>query len=234
MKMYEKLFLFSLPLTIAICIHMLFYSLNLEASKTTGDTKPIDFVPSGYILFEEIFGDLNHDRIEDCILIIKGTDKKMIVEDEYRGVLDRNRRGILVLIKKNSQYELVVHNLDCFSSENEDGGVYFAPELYFEIEKGNLYINYGHGRYGYWKYTFRLEDSNLNLIGYDNSEGGSVVHRDQSINFLTKKKRERVNINENAKGGEEVFKETWENIQIDSLIRLSEIEDFDELVFYKY
>ena len=32
-----------------------------------------------------------------------------------------------------------------------------------------------------------------------------------------------------AEGGDEVFKETWEEIQIDKLVRLSEINDFLEL-----
>ncbi|MBL7973320.1 MAG: hypothetical protein JNJ85_00310, partial [Candidatus Kapabacteria bacterium] len=52
-----------------------------------------DFIPKGYILFEPINGDLNKDGIDDCVLIIKGTDKQYIVKDEYRGELDRNRRG---------------------------------------------------------------------------------------------------------------------------------------------
>ena len=88
-----------------------------------------DFVPEGYIIFEKVFGELNKDSLEDCIIIIKGSDKNKIVKDEYRGELDRNRRGIIVLFKRNDGYEVAVRNKDCFSSENEDGGVYYAPEL---------------------------------------------------------------------------------------------------------
>ena len=33
------------------------------------------FLPKGYVVFEKINGDLNKDGIEDCVLIIKGTDK---------------------------------------------------------------------------------------------------------------------------------------------------------------
>lgn len=234
MKIKRNISQFSIKMALTICVLILIGRFGQVSSKTKPSSEPTDFVPKGYILFEEIYGDLNQDNIEDCVLIIKGTDKEMVVEHEYRGELDRNRRGIIVLLKRKDQYELAAHNYECFSSENEDGGVYFAPELFIEIEKGNLYINYGHGRYGYWKYTFRLQDSYFNLIGYDNSEGGPVVDRDKSINFLTKKKRERVNINEDAIGGEEVFKETWHDIQIDRLLRLSEIEDFDELEFYNY
>ena len=88
---------------------------------------PSDYLPKGYVIFEKIIGDLNKDGIEDCVLIIKGTDTSKIITDEYRGKLDRNRRGIIVLFNKKDHYELAVKNYNCFSSENEDGGVYFAP-----------------------------------------------------------------------------------------------------------
>ena len=84
-------------------------------------------------------GDLNKDALEDIVLIIKGTDKSKIIEDENRGKLDRNRRGIIVLLNKGNYYQLAAENYDCFSSENEDGGVYFAAELNVEIKKGNLH-----------------------------------------------------------------------------------------------
>lgn len=191
---------------------------------------PADFLPKGFEVFEKINGDLNKDGIEDCVLIIKATDKNNIITDEYRGQLDRNRRGIIILFKKHDHYELAVKNYDCFSSENEDGGVYFAPELSVEIKNGNLYTHYAHGRYGYWKYTFRFQNSDFELIGYDQSESrGPIIASETSINFLTKKKQEKVNTYANAEGEEEVFKETWINISVNKLIKLSEIKDFDEL-----
>ena len=139
----------------------------------------------------------------------------------------RNRRGIIVLFKKDNQYQMILKNLNCFSSENEDGGVYYAPELSLEINKGNLYIQYAHGRYGYWKYTFRYRNSDFRLIGYDSSEGGAVVEKETSINFLSKKKQEKVNTNENAEGGDEVFTETWTNITVTKLLKLRDIKDFE-------
>lgn len=192
--------------------------------------KPTDFLPKGYVVFEQINGDLNKDNIDDCVLIIKGTDTNNVVTDEYRGKLDRNRRGVIVLFKKNGLYELAIKNLDCFSSENEDGGVYFAPELSIEISKGNLYFHYGHGRYGYWNYTFRFQKSDFELIGYDASDNhGSIINSETSINFSTKVKQTKVNTNENAESGEEVFKTTSIKIKIERLIKLSQIIDFDEI-----
>jgi hypothetical protein len=190
---------------------------------------PSDFLPKGYVIFEKITGDLNNDGIEDCILIIKGTDTNKIVTDEHRGKLDRNRRGIIILFNKKDHFELALKNYNCFSSENEDGGVYFAPELSIEIKKGNLYVHYGHGRYGYWEFTFRFNNSDFELIGYDETNGGPVIESETSVNFLTKKKQEKVNTNENAQGRDEVFKVTRKNINVNKLIKLSEIKDFDEL-----
>jgi hypothetical protein len=191
---------------------------------------PTDFIPKGYVLFEKITGDLNKDTLEDCILIIKSTNKESIVTDRFDKTADRNRRGILILFAKNGGYGLAVKNYNCFSSEQEDGGVYYPPELSVEIKKNKLYLNYSHGRYGYWNYTFRFQNSDFELIGYDSADHhGPLVNSTISINFSTKKKLTRKNINDNNEPGEEIFKETWKKINIVKLLKLSEIKDFDEL-----
>lgn len=196
--------------------------------QTKHEKKLSDFLPKGYVISEKVNGDLNIDGIDDIILIIKGTDKSKIIKDEFRGELDRNRRGIIVLFNKIDYYELASKNYNCFSSKNEDGGVYFPPELSVEIKKGNLCVHYAHGRYGFWKYTFRFKNSDFDLIGYNESNGGVVIESETSINFLTKKKLEKVNANKNSEGGDEVFKQVWKNISINKLIKLSKIVDFDE------
>lgn len=188
------------------------------------------FLPEGYVVSNEVYGDLNKDGSEDCVVIIKEADINKIVVDENRGELDRNRRGILILFKFNDSYELAAKNYNCFSSENEDGGVYFPPDLYFNVQKGNLYINYDNGRYGNYSYTFRFQNADFELIGYDQSDNfGPVVHMKTSINFLTKKKLIKENINRQEEGADEIFKETWSKINVKNLIKLSGIEDFDNL-----
>ncbi|WP_300977815.1 hypothetical protein [Flavobacterium sp.] len=207
--------------------------------------KLTEFIPEGYVIhkyeggisaegWDEIKGDLNQDGTEDIVLIIKGTDKEKIIQHESRGELDQNRRGILVLFKKDNYYKLVTANYDCFSSENEDGGVYFAPELNVEIIKGNLNISYGHGRYGRWNYTFAYRNGDMELIGYDlYSSRGPIPQYEISINFLTKKKLKRDNINKDDEGDnyEVKYVDSWENIRIKNRIKLGEIKDFDELDF---
>ena len=186
-----------------------------------------DFIPQGFVLSGTSIGDLNKDGVDDKVLLIKGTDKGAYEKNEFGEFVDRNRRGIIVLFKKDNQYQMVLKNLNCFSSENEDGGAYYAPELSLEINKGNLYIHCAHGRYGYWKYTFRYRNSDFYLIGYDSSEGGEVVEKETSINFLSKKKQEKVNTNESAEGGDEEFRETWTNISVTKLLKLRDIKDFE-------
>ena len=186
------------------------------------------------MVFQEIRGDLNKDDQADYVFIIKGTDKDKFVKDEHRGQLDRNSRGIVIAFKNQDQYELVLENRDCFSSENEDGGVYFAPELDVTISKGNLSVHYAHGRYGYWTYNFRYQNSDFELIGYDSSQDrGPVVERSVSINLMTKKMRLRENTNKNAEGGDEQFKESWKTFTLSKPIKLREIADFENLSLEK-
>ncbi|WP_208643468.1 hypothetical protein [Pedobacter miscanthi] len=205
-------------------------NINHVASiNSTNKLEPGNFVPKGYVLAEQINGDLNGDGLADCVLMVKNTLKNRIVKDPDRGILDRNRRGLIVLLNKKDHYEPVVKNLSCFSSENEDGGVYYAPELMVSIEKGKLYIHYAHGRYGYWKYTFRYGKNDFELIGYDASNNtGPRVDREVSINFLTKRRLEKNNTNEQASGGDEVFEEKWTDISLEGLAKLSEVKDFDD------
>ena len=211
------------------------FSLLIVFGCNAQDIEPSDFIPTGYSEFEKHFGDLNKDGLNDCVLIIKNTDTANIVTNRFDKKVDRNRRGIIVLFKNKKGYQLADINFDCFSSENEDGGVYFPPELGIEIKNNKLYFLYGHGRYGYWKYTFRFQKSNFELIGYDSSsDRGPITMSETSINFLTRKKLIKENINKNDEGGEENFKETWSDIEIGNLIKLSEIKDFDGLGMYNY
>ena len=106
------------------------------------------------------------------------------------------------------------------------------PDLSVEISKEKLYVHYGHGRYGYWRYIFEFKNSDFELIGYDSSSNyGPIVNTETSINFLTKRKLIKENINEsdNQESGDEIFKETWSDIKLYKRVKLSVVKDFDEL-----
>ena len=105
--------------------------------------------------------------------------------------------------------------------------MYFAPDLWFEIQNNILNINYAHGRYGAWGYRFRLENDDMRLIGYeDSSNHGPYVESQTSINFLTGKKLYRENMNKDPESDPK-FKETWTKIKVKPIF-LSEIKDFNE------
>ena len=190
-------------------------------------------IPQGYTVFDKIAGDLNKDGIQDSVFIIKKIDPGQIIVDELRGSLDRNRRGIVVFLSENHQYQVACQNLACFSSENEDGGVYYPPELSIDIQQNKLYIAYQHGRYGAWTYTFRYQANQFVCIGFDNSENyGPVIQQQTSINFLTRKKLVKTNTNTLAEeSGQEVFKQQLLELEPGQLQVLSQVLDFDSLVF---
>ena len=200
------------------------------APKMELKTDPKAFVPKGYSLFQQYKGDLNKDGKPDVVLMIKGTEKSKWVDDECRGRLDRNRRGLIILFKRKNGYEQILRNDTCFSSENEDGGIYDAPELELYIIKNTLHIYFAHGRYGCWNYIFRYQNNDFELIGYNHNRCiRYVTYYNLDINFSTRTRvyEENLNVDDNEK--EEHYKVTKSKIKRRKLIKLSEIADIDKL-----
>ncbi|APY07613.1 hypothetical protein BWZ20_04555 [Winogradskyella sp. J14-2] len=195
----------------------------------------LEFIPEGYKLYERIDADLNNDKFEDCMLIIKATDSNQMVTNQFDKKVNRNHRGIIILFKKGNRYRLVDKNYDCFYSENEDGGVYYPPQLNVETENGDIIFNYEHGRYGQWSYTFRFIVDSYKLIKYNATRTfGPITKSITELDFLTKQKTYRENTNEDDEGNDEIFKTTKSIININQLIKLSEIKDFEDLDLSNY
>mgnify|MGYP003332933586 CR=1 FL=1 len=186
-------------------------------------------IPKGFVLFDSFSGDLNKDEINDTVWIVKATDQTKIINDQYRGELDRNRRGIIIKLSNKSGSPKFIQNLDCFSSDKEDGGVYFPPDLSFELKNNLLFIKYDHGRYGNWQYIFRYQNDNFKLIGYDlNEKRGPIITNKTSINFSTNKMLVSKNITpDNTKNP--VFEEKMTEVNPKLIFNLKEIKDFDNL-----
>jgi hypothetical protein len=219
---------------IYICIFS-FAANSFGTERQQAGHDPKNLVSPDYVIFDEIVGDLNKDGFQDYIYIIKGTDKNRVIYDEYRGNLDRNRRGIVIIFGREDLYELVLENVELFSSEHEDGGVYAPPDLGVFIEKGVIRIHYFGGRYGFWSYKFRYQHSDFELIGYDSSSNhGPIVLSKTSINFLTKNILFKENIHPERYDGKERFMETWKKFMLPKSIKLSEIEDMDDLDVTSY
>lgn len=211
-------------------------AVQYRQAEEAEDIRPAEkFIPEGFKLFAQTDGDLNKDGLPDRVLIIKATNPDSIVANVHGEKVDRNRRGILVLFNRKSGYVLAAANKTCFSSENEEGGVYFPPEMSPSIEKGKLFIHYAHGRYGYWSYTFRHKRDDFELIGYDSSDNhGPVTNSETSMNFLTHKKCVSVNVNRDDPDADEKFEEHWTALEKLPPMQLSAIRDFDEISFAAY
>ena len=202
-----------------------------EQPASPAASSPAAFIPYGFVVVEDIRGDLNNDGQADRVYLVKGTDPGRFVQHPDRGRLDRNRRGLVIVFIKGDRQELALSHPTCFSSENEDGGVYVAPELGIEIRRGKLEVAYGHGRYGYWSYSFRHKNGAFELIGHDSaSHRGPVVLREVSMNLLTGRARLRVNVDPTADVmAEQRLKESWTSFAVPPPIRLREIDDFDQM-----
>ena len=215
-----------------VLMFVLLVSFDVLAHSQTdiGKQDITNFIPKGYKLFDKVYGDLNQDGATDCVLIIKAMRKDGFVKGDDGEVIDRNRRGIIILFNKQDRYEVALKNYDCFSSENEDGGVYDPPELSINIRRGKLYVDYNYGRYGFWSYCFRYQDSDFALIGFDRSENwGATVFTKKSINFLTGTEYIDKNINSKDPDGKKVFRRKVVKVARKPLYKLSKIKDFDDL-----
>ncbi|ANF82394.1 hypothetical protein A3K93_09430 [Acinetobacter sp. NCu2D-2] len=233
--MKQHLKSFTIAMIFGICTPNLMAQTQISAEQLQlkKDSKTFKaFIPKGYTLFSVTRSDLNKDHIQDAVLIVKATKPQGIVQENGK-TYDRNRRGIVVLLgqKATNKYQLLTQNLTAMSSDQENGGVYFPPELIPEIKQGVLHLNYQHGRYGYQVFKFQTVANDMRLIGYDRSENyGPTVQTYISINFLTAKKLVKDNLNKHDVEQPERFKETWSKIQY-APIYLSKVKDFDALNF---
>lgn len=195
------------------------------------------FVPTGFVLQgQQCDWDFNQDGKSDCVLLIKNTQKSAWEEDERNPnqMVDRNRRGIIILLQADTGYQKVLENRAIFASENEYGGVYFAPELDITGKGKKLILHYGHGRYGFWSYSFDYRKVNgkpdFYLIGYDSSYNrGPYVESTVSINFLTHKIRYQKNQETDWDSDTPRFKTIWRDFAKQPLIKLSDIDDIENI-----
>lgn len=193
------------------------------------------FVPAGFVLQgQQCDWDFNQDKKADCVLLIKDSKADAWQTNTHGERVDRNRRGLIILLQADTGYQKVLENRAIFASENEEGGVYFAPELDITGKGKKLIVNYGHGRYGFWSYSFDYRKVNggpdFYLIGYDSSSHhGPYVQSTISINFLTHKIRYQKNMNSNWEDDAPKFKTTWRDFAKQPLIKLSDIKDIDNI-----
>lgn len=143
-------------------------SMVAEEVVSASSSDVLDFLPERTILFEQVEGDLDGDGDNDVVLITKETTRSAIVENHFGDMVDRNRRGLVILETLDEGYRLLLDHRECFESENEDGGNYYPPMLGVSIEESQLICTWGHGRYGYWQYIFDYAGGDFSLAKYFN------------------------------------------------------------------
>ena len=150
-----------------------------------------DFAPAGWVVEEEVKGDVTGDGVGD--IVIKLIEDKAKKEDE---MVDRNR--VLVIVQgdgKGSFTKLSVADkiLQCTACGGAFYGVVDAPAN-VTIEKGVIIINQDHG--SRWvtdttlRFRFDQQPNMFILIGYDYASrdraAGDVST--ESTNYLTGKR----------------------------------------------
>lgn len=172
-----------------LCLALILFSAHSTADtkaelKRTTCSKVEEFsslLPEPYVVDEYWEArDFDGDGKKDYMVAIRDTDRAKFEEIEDFDtlvVVDRNPRGYLLMMNKGNHFEATAYNFTCFPSENEDGGVYFAPELYiyYDDESRILVVDYNHGRYGGWGYRFRYKDGDFVLIGSSKGESMSYI-----------------------------------------------------------
>lgn len=171
--------------------HLLVFSIYAEPYAEPNSVQDslikrfLRFVPDS-IALESVLetGYKDHEVEESWLLITKDVgayeeaedeDKFWNAENEY--CRDHGSRGFVVLFKyKSGEYYKVVEDYHCLDSGEEDGGVYFPPELYIHLDRdGILDISYSHGRYGGWGCSFKYIDGEFKYISSSSNESLSWI-----------------------------------------------------------
>ena len=143
-------------------------------------------LPNQTALYDAIKGDLNKDGIEDVVVVTQETFKEKFMpfsdgcdestkDDKWCQIVNKNRRGVVILLSNGDKYEAAVTKRDIFESPNEDGGAYFPPELVVEIKNSELKFFYSYGKYGYWEYVFALDGKDFKLVRYFSSDNNGPM-----------------------------------------------------------
>jgi hypothetical protein len=157
------------------------------------------FVPMGWTMTTKIEGDLNGDKLADCVVVTRGTSSKFIFENDGLGVekFDTNPR-VLVIAFRNSDgrgYRLAEQNNRFIIAPASP--VMGEPYQDALIKNGVLSFTfdefYSAGTYaeGNRVYKFRFQKGEFVLIGLDYGflHRGSGRSEMRSYNFSTGKLR---------------------------------------------
>lgn len=194
-----------------------------------------NYIPQGWVLDTALKGDLNKDRQDDVVLVLRDTQAANFKKNENLGAdqLDLNPRRLLILFKTGAGYIKELATDVFLPSMNSD----LSPCLEDPLHEGGLQIDKGvlKIQLQYWLscgswyvtgyvYTFRYQNKKFELIGLDVSSfhrasGESSV---TSYNYSTRKKQTITGINEFEESKTKPV-EKWENIKSTRLYDLAKM-----------
>jgi hypothetical protein len=154
------------------------------------------FVPAGWRLEASASGDLDRDGRSDLAMVLRMDDPANVLSNDglCGETLDTNPRILAVALAAAGRgYRLGVQDQELIPRrDNPCATDWFAPE-HLRIERGAVrvdlerFMSAGGWDMGTTSFTFRWEDGNLRLIGYDfsNMKRNTGEFTAVSINYLT-------------------------------------------------
>lgn len=196
-----------------------------------------DFVPLFWNIEFLRQADLNKDGQLDTVMVVKNRDDKNFVKPDDCNTcspIDINPRMLVVLFAEGKSWRLVKQNTTFIPqvTAEMDSMDPFNGVVYGEVYAGNgtFAVRFGWfgGSLGYDIYTFRWQDDDFYLIGYDSSSTSRTTNeeRNDSYNFLTW--RENIVTDtpvEDENSNKSTSKSVWKNLKKQPLLKLDQIVD---------
>ena len=172
------------------------------------------FVPAGWVLEREVSGDLNGDGRADLALVLHMNNPANVValgDGSDADTFDSNPRILAVALAQGSGYRLLVANhaliprVDNYARTDpldDSGGTPITiSNGVLKVQLTN-FMSAGGWEMGGIRYTFRVTNGTLRLIGYDSNQvtrntGCSV---NLSVNYNTRRATREVGTIESSRG----------------------------------
>ena len=122
------------------------FFLTAAAQKKQLPAEAVPFIPNGYEMLDYVKGDLNGDKKEDAILILKKA-----------GESDDDARPFLILTRQNNGKLIPEKRNDSLVMCRECGGIFGDPYENTEISNNAFTINFYGGSSWRWGYNYRFE-----------------------------------------------------------------------------
>lgn len=198
-----------------------------------------DFIPDFWIVEFLQQEDLNGDGELDTVMVVRNQDIQNInhIGDDTSPLIDTNPRILIILFRQGKEWRLIKQNTTFIPKTENDNG--YIQDPFNGIVSGGVTTSKGiiSIRLGYFSseliykiYTFRWQNNDFYLIGYDSYSRGraSGIETTSSYNFLTNRQNTKI-----ATPLDDDSIETssdWQKLKPHKLLKLDEIMsgDIDE------